>query len=460
MRDRSRSRRRLPLNVVGILTVGVLVLAACTPEPPPPPTIPVVSPSPSPSTTTTTPTTTTTSTTAPPPTASACSTTGTSEAPAPSADDPVEYVAVTEGSTGGREVHTFEARSSDDRRTKVDQIRAEHGTVLSVEVDVPVYALAIDDPVYLGPPASSDGPQWQIDAAGYEAAWASAGQGAGVRVAVVDTGVDAVHEDLIGAVVAGADFVGGKGSSVGDGQTDPNSHGTHVAGIVAARDNAIGGIGGAPQVTIVPVRVLDRVGQRLDLRRRRRDPVGGQPRPGRRRRDQPEPRRLVHGCDARRVGLCRGPGRHRRRHGRERLLQEHSELPGHVRVRDPGRAGRRVDDPDQRPLVVLEHQPVRDDLGARERDLVDRSVRHRQPLRGPLPAKSGTSMATPGVAAAAALVKAKCPAYTPEQIRNRLVSTALDLGTAGPDATFGAGLVQADAAVAAAPARWPMTTTT
>jgi len=68
----------------------------------------------------------------------------------------------------------------------------------------------------------------------------------------------------------------------------------------------------------------------------------------------------------------------------------------------------------------------------------------------PYQLKSGTSMATPGVVAAAALVKAKCPAYSPAQVRNRLVSTARDLGTSGPDSTFGAGLVQADAAVAPA----------
>jgi subtilisin family serine protease len=57
--------------------------------------------------------------------------------------------------------------------------------------------------------------------------------------------------------------------------------------------------------------------------------------------------------------------------------------------------------------------------------------------------KSGTSMATPGVVAVVALLKAKCPIYTPAQIQNRLTSTAQVLGASN---TFGAGLVRAESA--------------
>lgn len=57
---------------------------------------------------------------------------------------------------------------------------------------------------------------------------------------------------------------------------------------------------------------------------------------------------------------------------------------------------------------------------------------------------SGTSMAAPHVAAAAALVKARYPTWTNVQVRNRLTSTALPLG---PASQFGAGLLQAWAAV-------------
>jgi hypothetical protein len=67
---------------------------------------------------------------------------------------------------------------------------------------------------------------------------------------------------------------------------------------------------------------------------------------------------------------------------------------------------------------------------------------------------SGTSMATPFVSAAAALVLSRNPSLTAEQVEAALLGTASDLGPAGPDPETGAGLVNAGAAVAsiAAPA--------
>jgi subtilisin family serine protease len=101
--------------------------------------------------------------------------------------------------------------------------------------------------------------QWQLDTAQttFQAAWPTT-RGAGQVVAVVDTGVYGAHEDLQGAVLPGADFVGGTGAqTAGDGRYDPNGHGTHVAGIVAARKgNGRGIAGAAPEASILPVRVM------------------------------------------------------------------------------------------------------------------------------------------------------------------------------------------------------------
>src|SRR5207248_1386024 len=73
-------------------------------------------------------------------------------------------------------------------------------------------------------------------------------------VAVLDTGVDASQPDLQGAVVPGANIVAGSG----DGTSDPNGHGTEMAGIVAAAtDNGEGIAGvGYSGVKVMPVTVL------------------------------------------------------------------------------------------------------------------------------------------------------------------------------------------------------------
>ena len=71
---------------------------------------------------------------------------------------------------------------------------------------------------------------------------------------IIDTGIDLDHPDL--NVGFGASFVT-KGKLTAD---DQNGHGTHVAGTVAAIDNAIGVVGVAANATVHPVRVLDRSG--------------------------------------------------------------------------------------------------------------------------------------------------------------------------------------------------------
>ncbi|MBK6639682.1 MAG: S8 family serine peptidase [Rhodocyclaceae bacterium] len=102
--------------------------------------------------------------------------------------------------------------------------------------------------------------QWAHAKLGSQAAWARGVTGKGVVVAVVDTGVQCSHPDLSGAcVAAGRDFTGENSLS------DPNGHGTHVAGTVAARNgNGIGGAGIAPDAGILSVRVLDAEGSGFD----------------------------------------------------------------------------------------------------------------------------------------------------------------------------------------------------
>lgn len=97
--------------------------------------------------------------------------------------------------------------------------------------------------------------QWGLTQISAEPAWA-VGRGAGIVIAIVDTGVDLDHPDLAGKIVPGYDFVDDD-----DVAQDEHGHGTHVAGIAAAHTgNGIGIAGVAPDAKIMPVRVLDEEG--------------------------------------------------------------------------------------------------------------------------------------------------------------------------------------------------------
>jgi len=98
--------------------------------------------------------------------------------------------------------------------------------------------------------------QWGLDALHVQQAWQIT-RGKGVTVAVLDTGVEADHPDLIGNVLAGRDMIG-FGATEGD--RPWARHGTAMAGIIAAHGHgpgdADGVIGIAPEAKILPVRVI------------------------------------------------------------------------------------------------------------------------------------------------------------------------------------------------------------
>ncbi|MDN4592860.1 S8 family peptidase [Polycladomyces subterraneus] len=98
--------------------------------------------------------------------------------------------------------------------------------------------------------------QWALPKIRANDAWNATKSNNGIRVAVVDTGVQYNHPDLYGKVIKGYDYVGKDWDP-----SDGNGHGTHVAGVIAAATNNHKGIAGiAPNAMIYAVRVLDNNG--------------------------------------------------------------------------------------------------------------------------------------------------------------------------------------------------------
>jgi serine protease len=274
--------------------------------------------------------------------------------------------------------------------------------------------------------------QGGLDAVGVGGAWLVT-RGAGAVVAVVDTGV-APAPDLAGRLLPGWNVIEGS-----DAASDDNGHGTHVAGTIAELEgNGLAEAGVAPEASILPVKVLDAEGTGSDV-----DVAAG----------------IVWAADhgARVVNLSLGGGESSSVLADAVVYARHKDV---LIVAAAGNDGGTVGVPARLAGVLavgaVDSALVRAPFsaGGRALDLVAPGVGIlQQTLDGaggyadrPF---SGTSMATPHVAAIAALALAAGRAATAAGIARLLTRTALDLGPPGKDTAYGAGLVRADAAVGA-----------
>lgn len=120
-----------------------------------------------------------------------------------------------------------------------------------VEVDLPVSASAQTVPTGIRRIETDQNATAKID---------GVDERVNVDIAIIDTGIDLDHPDL--NVVASTDCTTGSVllPSCGSGGNDDNGHGSHVAGIAAAKDNGIGVVGVAPGARLHAVKVLDALG--------------------------------------------------------------------------------------------------------------------------------------------------------------------------------------------------------
>jgi subtilisin family serine protease len=105
------------------------------------------------------------------------------------------------------------------------------------------------------PPQPDQEFPWNMFMIGADLAWAET-QGASIKVAILDTGIDLDHPDLVENIVGDVNVL----FPHKDGDDD-SGHGTHVAGVIAGVDNAIGIIGVGPKASLYSVKVLDKKGR-------------------------------------------------------------------------------------------------------------------------------------------------------------------------------------------------------
>lgn len=309
--------------------------------------------------------------------------------------------------------------------------------------------------VALVPPtaAHADGiraKQWALDAMHTQEAWQTT-KGAGVTVAVLDTGVENDHPDLVGNVLTGKDMIG---FGAVRGQRPWARHGTAMAGIIAGHGHGVGNgdgvMGIAPEARILPVRVILEDGD--PARARARNTRGNALAEGIR-------WAADHGADVINLSLGDDSASAHPEAGEDDAVQ-YALKKGAVVVASAGNGGEKGDHisyPAAYPGVIA--ATAVDKFGTRASfstrrwyatvaapgdDVVIADPDHKY-YEG-----WGTSAASAFVSGAVALVKAAHPDLTPAQIKKLLEDTARNAPSGGRDDSRGFGFVDPAAALKAA----------
>ena len=329
---------------------------------------------------------------------------------------------------------------------------------VGVAAPVTMSALPSVDPAAIGDPSRPL--QWALDQLRAEAAW-SLSTGAGQVVAVVDTGVQADHPDLVGKVLPGAEFISNPGLGCPAGSAaDCQGHGTHVAGIVAAttgNGRGIASLGRAAK--ILPVRVMGTDGSGstatvaqgiiwaadhgatvINLSCAATS-------------DDATMHAAVQYAVGKGIPVVAAAGNLREDGNKitypgsypeamavsattkTRAIAAYSNSGSYVDVAAPGGSA----------SSAAGENILSTARGGGYREL------------------AGTSMATPYVSATMALLRAIAPTATPDQLQQLVQRTATDLGVKGRDNDFGAGLIDPVAAlqqISVLPVSYPVLTAT
>ncbi|WP_046726703.1 type VII secretion-associated serine protease mycosin [Streptomyces humi] len=292
--------------------------------------------------------------------------------------------------------------------------------------------------------------QWGLSALHLDEAWQTT-KGKGITVAVLDTGVEADHPDLVGNVLAAKDMIG---FGARQGQRDWARHGTAMAGIIAGHGHGIGDgdgvMGVAPEARILPVRVIleDGDSARGKARSTRGDALA-------------EGIRWAadHGADVINLSLGDDSDSAHPEPSEDEAIQ-YALKKDVVVVASAGNGGDKGDHisyPAAYPGVIA--ATAVDKFGTRASfstrrwyatvsapgdDIVIADPDHRY-YEG-----WGTSAASAFVSGAVALIKAAHPGLTPAQVKKLVEDTARDAPSGGRDDSRGFGMIDPAAAIKAA----------
>jgi type VII secretion-associated serine protease mycosin len=258
-------------------------------------------------------------------------------------------------------------------------------------------------------------------------------EGAGITVAVVDSGVDGTHPDLAGNVLPGAATYL---DANGDGRTDTYGHGTRMAGIIAAHGHAAGGatgiLGVAPKAAILPIRageglLAPGIARGVDwatdhgakvISISLAGPIDNTT-------EQAVEKAIAHD-----VVVVAGVGNL----PRDTHVMYPAAYPGVVAVAGVDEKGNHAS------FSVTGHEVM---LAAPGANIVTTGLNHGYGT------SSGTSDSTAIVAATAALIRARFPSLSATEVIHRLTATATDKGPPGRDDEYGYGVVNLVAALTA-----------
>ncbi|MER6270433.1 type VII secretion-associated serine protease mycosin [Streptomyces sp900105755] len=292
--------------------------------------------------------------------------------------------------------------------------------------------------------------QWGLSALHLDEAWRTT-KGKGITVAVLDTGVEADHPDLVGNVLAAKDMIG---FGAGPGDRDWARHGTAMAGIIAGHGHGVGNgdgvMGVAPEAKILPVRVILEDGD--SARAKARSTRGNALAEGIR-------WAADHGADVINLSLGDDSDSAHPEPSEDEAIQ-YALKKDVVVVASAGNGGDKGDHisyPAAYPGVIA--ATAVDKFGTRAGfstrrwyatvsapgvDIVIADPDHKY-YEG-----WGTSAASAFVSGAVALIKAAHPGLTPAQIKKLLEDTARDAPAGGRDDSRGFGMIDPAAAIKAA----------